>query len=82
MLDTVVTAEASDDPNFVRVSRDCPDCKVTQHFTVPKSGFDAWDYGRGSLVQFAFPDLDAPLREMLVSGVCPSCWDKIFGKEE
>jgi hypothetical protein len=29
----------------------------------------------GLFVQFAFPYLDASLRELFISGVCPDCWD-------
>lgn len=36
----------------------------------------------GGLIQDCFPCLDRGLREMLVSGTCPVCWDKMFKEPE
>ena len=36
----------------------------------------------GENIQIAFPDLTADQREILISGICPECWDKIFPPEE
>ena len=30
------------------------------------------------LIQNIFPDLDRGWRELLISGTCPDCWDRIF----
>jgi hypothetical protein len=34
----------------------------------------------GGMIQDCFPDLPRDLREMLVSGTCPECWDEMFGE--
>ena len=34
------------------------------------------------LIQKAFPDLPIDEREMIKTGICPTCWDKIFSEEE
>lgn len=36
----------------------------------------------GKLAQDAFPYLSADEREMLISGICPTCWDNMFPPEE
>lgn len=43
------------------------------------------DYNRyvnGALVQDAFPDLVAPVREQIVTGTHPECWIKLFSDED
>jgi hypothetical protein len=39
-------------------------------------------YARGALAQEAFPDLDPPLREFIMTGVTPQEWDEEFGGED
>lgn len=36
----------------------------------------------GRKAQEAFAGLPPELREMFISGTCPSCWDKMFPEEE
>ena len=58
----------------------CPFCGRGHEVEVNES--DYWDWDDGVHVQDAFPYLSAGEREMLVSGICPDCWDKMFGQEE
>ena len=39
-------------------------------------------YAEGALIQDAFPDMPIELREQIISGTHPECWDKMFPKEE
>lgn len=34
------------------------------------------------LVQNIFPELSPQKREILITGICPQCWEKIFPPEE
>jgi hypothetical protein len=34
--------------------------------------------GEGKLIQEIFPELSEELREMFISGMCGTCWDKTF----
>jgi len=36
----------------------------------------------GTLVQEAFPDLEAPLREQLKTGVHPECWNNMLNPDK
>jgi len=36
-------------------------------------------YERGAFVQDAFPELPAPVREQIITGTHPKCWDEMFG---
>lgn len=59
----------------------CIQCKCHQKVTVTA---DEWaDYNfRGMMIQDAFARLSAGDREWLISGICGTCFDKMFGKEE
>lgn len=43
---------------------------------VPKSGMEA--RRKGALIQDAFPNLPAPLREQVMNGTHPECFQEMF----
>ena len=57
----------------------CPFCGHANEVEVNE--IDYLDWQDGELVQNAFPYLSADDREMLISGICPTCWDKMFGQD-
>ena len=63
----------------VTVITTCPFCGRANEIEVNED--DYLDWQDGMLVQDAFPYLSANEREMLVSGICPTCWDSTFGGE-
>ena len=54
----------------------CPFCGRGNEVEVNES--DYWDWDDGIHAQVAFPYLSKYEREMLISGTCPTCWDKMF----
>lgn len=58
----------------------CPICHQFHYVEVNERDFYAWQGGK--LAQDAFPYLSSDEREMLISGTCPECWDKMFSEEE
>jgi len=62
------------------VAVDCVQCKETQHITVGTADLMIWEYGE--LIQNAMPYLTAGQREILISGVCETCFDNMFAGEE
>lgn len=63
----------------INVSAECPLCGDER--TIEAIDFNAlhnWVTG-GSLIQVAFPDLDASTREALMTGTCDECWDILGG---
>ena len=58
----------------------CPFCGRANEIAVNEEDYWAWD--DGELAQVAFPYLSANEREALISGICPTCWDKMFGDDE
>lgn len=59
----------------------CPFCGVAHVITVRPDDYLAWRYD-GISAQDAFPYLDREKREMIISGICPDCWDEMFGDED
>ena len=64
----------------VFVATTCPFCGHANEIAVNDA--DYWNWQDGMMAQDAFPYLSADEREMLISGCCPACWDKMFGGEE
>jgi len=58
----------------------CPFCSHVNYITVNEQDYYRWE--DGELIQNAFPYLSAEERELLKTGICPSCWDKMFPPEE
>ena len=58
----------------------CPFCGHGNEVEVNE--MDYWDWQDGMLAQEAFPYLSPEEREMLISGICPTCWEKTFADEE
>lgn len=58
----------------------CPFCAKAREVEVNEQ--DYWDWEDGTLAQDAFPYLDPEEREVLITGICPTCWDSMFGGKE
>ena len=59
---------------------DCVQCKETQSITVENEDLANWH--NGELIQDAMPYLSADEREVLISGTCGPCFDKMIGGDE
>ena len=57
---------------------ECVSCKTKHTVLVPTSGYKKWASGQAK-IQDAMPQLSADERELLMSNICPACWDKLFG---
>lgn len=57
----------------------CPFCGAVHFIDIPLDRLFLWQ--SGMKVQDAFPDLSADDRERLISGICPDCWEKMFGDD-
>jgi len=58
----------------------CRLCQEVTDLTVNVEGFVNWQAGEH--IQEALPELDADMRELLISGTCPTCWEKMFPSDE
>lgn len=64
----------------VCVVTSCPFCGRANEIEVNEMDYFDWDDGMSA--QDAFPYLSAEEREMLISGICPTCWNKTFNDSE
>ena len=56
----------------------CHFCQEVQKIeNIPVQGFANWQ--NGELIQNALPELNTDQRELLISGICPKCWDERIG---
>lgn len=60
------------------MTADCSVCKTRGTIEVDEERYNAWR--AGTFIQDAFPDMDKALREQLISGIHPSCWERLWGK--
>jgi hypothetical protein len=64
----------------IGVITQCPFCGHANEVAVNE--IDYLDWQDGMMAQDAFPYLSADEREKLISGICPTCWEKYFGSDE
>lgn len=57
----------------------CVNCGKIHNVRVYYNDWVAWRNGE-KLVQEAFPYLTPEKRELLISRICPKCWDEMFGQ--
>lgn len=65
---------------MITMTRSCIFCGNTHHISVYKKDLEDWL--DGELAQNAFPYLSTDEREVLISGICPKCWETVFNDEE
>jgi len=63
------------------INTTCPICRKS-HAVKVRAASDYNAFTHGVHAQDAFPYLSAGEREMLISGICGACWDKLFADEE
>lgn len=63
--------------NNVYVDVKCPQCGKIHTLEMTKEQYSQYKSGEG-YIQDIFSDWDPSIREMLISGICPNCWNKIF----
>lgn len=65
----------------------CPFCTKRTEVQVDEGRYAAWQHdwksgGPLCYIQVAMPELSADDREVLISGTCPECWERVFGGDE
>lgn len=65
---------------IVEVETTCPICHATAIILVAESDYLDWKDGKDTYE--CFPYLSANEREMLITGVCPICWDEMMSSDD
>lgn len=61
------------------VEVECTVCRTKHTILVPAGGYWKWAKGHAK-IQDALPGLTEDERELLVSGICGQCFDKMFAE--
>jgi len=64
----------------IAVSVTCVKCNKDIVLTGTPSQWSRYRSG-AEHIQVIFPEMSSALREMLISRICPECWDKMFAEE-
>ena len=72
--------ELVENTTYIVETPKCFVCGDYGQVEVPMEGFLVRQLG--GLIQEAYPDLDLGLREQMISGTHPACWELRFGKCE
>ena len=60
----------------------CRMCKKTHTLKVRVEDYLTFDMPNRPHIQGIFPYLSPEERELLISGICPDCWNRMFGGED
>lgn len=58
----------------------CVVCNKQHQFTLNRTAYEAWQ--TDTHIQNAFPEFSVADREILISGTCDECFNKLFPPEE
>lgn len=67
-------------PALTDVESECPECHNITTFQVPTQGWA--NYVMGQLIHLAMPTVSEDNREILLTGICKTCWDAMFNFED
>lgn len=72
----MILTAITDKPGKVTLTTTCPECKSKNEIEAVEDDVKAWL--AGMKLQYAMPYLSPDQREMLISGICPTCWNALF----
>ena len=66
---------------MIRLAIKCPHCSKINNIYMSKKKYDEY-INQKDLIQNIFPDITPQEREILISGICPDCWNEIFSNND
>jgi phage FluMu protein Com len=60
----------------ITLEKRCPICGKMNEFHCLESEYQKWL--DGELVQKCFPNATPDERELMITGICPECWDNMM----
>src|SRR5215475_9698452 len=58
----------------------CRWCPVQVDVPIHQDRFDSWMAGH--MIQDAMPELSPDLRELFITGTCPTCWEEMYNMND
>ena len=65
----------------INVTVPCSFCHAEYPIQMTQGQFDELQSPHRRHIQDIMPELAPEMRELFISGMCPKCWDKLFGFE-
>ena len=66
----------------INVAVPCSFCHTEYPIQMTQGQFDDLQSPYRRHIQDIMPELAPEMRELFISGMCPKCWDKLFGFED
>ena len=66
----------------VKINVPCSFCNTKYAIEMTMAQFNELQSPHRRHIQDIIPELAPEMRELFISGMCPKCWDKLFGSEE
>lgn len=82
---TLKESERLDPNDTITVTCTCPSCHKDYYINVNESDYDTYIYSdrwHRPLIQDLFAYVPDEWRELLMGGICPDCWDEMFGTDD
>lgn len=73
----IISYSLEDNRIYVTISIQCPMCGRENIVKMTLEQYNRW-WDNNEYVQNIFPEKSSSEREVLISGICPTCWDKLF----
>jgi len=64
-----------------QINSKCPHCGKVTILEMTDEQYHKYTHNE-SYIEDIFPDWSPAKREMLITGICPDCWNKIFNYDE
>lgn len=68
------------DEGIVVINTTCPECGKDHYLGMNLDDFR--EYKAYGLLHGTFKNESTNVRELLITGTCPECWDKLFPEED
>lgn len=66
---------------MIKVVVQCSMCGSQATIEMTEDQYKKWK-NQEDLIQNIFPNMSSTVRELLISGICGNCFDKLFPKED
>lgn len=63
------------------VCKVCPECGKKNYIEMSDEQYQKYTEG-SDLIQRIFPEMSPAQREILITGICEDCWNKLFPIDE
>ena len=67
---------------MTKIKTFCPFCETTHIVELNEKQYEQYIKWKSNLIHLQQIDAPADIREMLLTGICPDCWNNIFDEEE